>query len=430
MSKKPKNNRLDAQNDGLVVERRVDKKPSKEPRKKQERQRVELPHLSLDYTKKARAFARRFGRTAFFVSGKNGARVLGALSKVCSVKNVAFASDGVTFDIPSKHRGQIIALLNNLCYDYKIIGVKGTLPLAVSAVTRLGFAAGLIAVLTAVCIFPQFVTRVSVRTADGSYEQTIDSALNASIESILTSHGVRTGRWLPKLDIDSVEKSLLALDGVSYASVQRHGTHIDVRIKQEQPNDYLVEVYGSEVKSKKVAVVTRVIVEGGTAAVKYGDVVKVGDTLIDGYTMFGDDKLEVEAKGIVYGKVYYKKTVFFADTYTERVYGATKSVTKLSMFGKTPKLPKSPFEKYELETSVDNLGFLLPFKIYTYRFRELAEIERQNELTVDEMYAQIYSQIVAGFEEPIRVLDRYESVREADGGKYVTVTVEAEERIS
>ncbi|MDE6303111.1 MAG: sporulation protein YqfD, partial [Clostridia bacterium] len=317
-----------------------------------------------------------------------------------------------------------------LCYDYKIIGVKGTLPLAVGAAARLGFAAGLIAVLAAVCIFPQFVTRVSVRTADGAYEQSIDSALNASIESILSSHGVRTGKWLPRLDIASVEKSLLALDGVSYASVQRRGTHIDVRIKQEQPNDYLVEVYGSEVKSKKVAVVTRVIVEGGTAAVKYGDVVKVGDTLIDGYTMFGDDKLEVEAKGVVYGKVYYKKTVFFADTYTERVYGATKSVTKLSMFGKTPKLPRSPFEKYELETSVDDLGFLLPFKIYTYRYRELTEIERQNELTVEEMYAQIYSQIVAGFEEPIRVLDRYESVREADGGKYVTVTVEAEERIS
>ncbi len=426
MSKKNKNDRLDAANDGLIVERRVDKK-----NKKPAREKKDVPLIpSFDYTGKVRKIAARYGECVFFVSGRNGVRVLGALSKVCRVKNVGFSDEGVQFSVPSKHRGQIIAILDNLCYDYKIIKNKGAVPLFFNSLARLGFAVGLIAAVVGVGIFPQFVTRVSVSAADGAYVQHIDGALNAEIQSILSSHGVRVGRWLPDIDCAAIEKGLLALRGVSYASVQRHGTHVDVRIKQEQPDDFLVEVSGSKVVSRKVAVVTRIVVEGGTAVVDYGDVVREGDTLIDGYTLFGEDKIEVEAKGTVYGKVYHRKTVFFADKIKVRQVVSVKKITKLSMFGKTPKTPESPFEQYELESTVRDLGFLLPFKIFTYEFREIAETEYDNLYTKEEMCASVYSEIVSGFAEPLRVLGRYEEIREADGGKYVTVTVEAEERIS
>lgn len=430
MSGKVKNTQLDGGNNGLVVERRIDKKSSKRQGRESVRPKRE-PHLiSFEYTKKARAFSERFGKSVFFVYGKNGVRVLGALSKVCKVSDVGISGEGVRFEVPSKHRKQIIAILNNLCYDYKIIKNRGALPKAVNAAARLGFAAGMILVLTAVVIFPQFVTRVNIRVADGAYGDTIDNALNTRILGILSSQGVQRGKWLPSLDLGDIEKSILALDGVSYASVQRNGTHIEVQIKQEQRKDYLVEVYGSKVLSQKVAVVTRVIVEGGTAVVDYGDVVRAGDTLIGGYVLFGEDKLEVEAKGIVYGKVYHKKTVFFADNFISREVGKVKRVTRLSMFGKVPKAPSSPFEKYELSTAVNDLGFMLPFKIYSYEFREIVETESPNELSLDEMYSQVYSQIIAEFKEPSRVLEVYKTVSEAEGGKYVTVTVEAEERIS
>lgn len=406
---------------GLEVEKRVGKQ------KKRKESTFGLP--SFGYTKKVRAVASRYGDTVFFVNGRHGVRVLGALSKICSVRNVGITADGVQFEVPSKHRGQIIAILNNLCYDYKIIKVKGAFPFAVNALGRLGFAVGIIVVAAAIAIFSQFVTRVSVTAAD-AYESGIDSALNSDINDILSSYGIGVGKWLPSVNLGDVEKSLLALDGVSYASVKRHGTHVAVEIKREQPPESLVEVSGSKVVSKKVAVVTRVIVEGGTAAVDYGDVVRAGDTLIDGYVVFGEDKLEVEAKGIVYGKVYYKKSVFFADTVKERIKGGVKKVTKLSMFGKSPKTPDSPFEHYELQTHVTDLGFLLPFKIYGYEFTEITEREYENTLTLDEMYLQVYSQIVSELTEPSKVLEKYCETTETDGGRYVTVTVEAEERIA
>lgn len=406
--------------DGLDVERRVDK-PEKKPKRE-----WNLP--SFDYTKKMRRAGEKRGTTVLFVSGKHGVRVLGALSKVCSVKNVVVSADGAQFEVESKHREQIIALLNNLCYDYKIIKVKGAVPLVFNAMSRLGFALGAIVIAAAIGIFSQFVTRVSVSATDTS--SVIDGALNAKIISILNEHGVSEGSWLPKLDFGGLENSLLALDGVSYASVRRHGTHVSVEIKREQPPAEIVEISGSKVTSKKVAVVTRVVVEGGTAVVDYGDVVRAGDTLIDGYVVFGEEKLEVEAKGAVYGKVFYKKSVFFADIEKTVHRGAVKRVTKLSMFGKTPETPESPFEKSELKTTVSDLGFLLPFKIYTYEFCEITESESKNTMTDEEMSARVYSEIVAEFKEPSKVLGKYCDISAADGGKRVTVTVEAEERIS
>lgn len=67
---------------------------------------------------------------------------------------------------------------------------------------------------------------------------------------------------------------------------------------------------GKGVTASKRAVVTRVIAESGTAVKKYGDVVDVGDTLIEGYIEYGDSKIPVEARGYAFGKVYLKRTRF------------------------------------------------------------------------------------------------------------------------
>ena len=427
MTKKDKTSRLERrkrlseEDSGLTVERQVGKQ------KKHRETVLRLPNL--EYTKKVRALSSHFGDTVFFVSGRHGVRAVGALSKICTVKNVGITSDGVQFEVPSKHRGQIIAILNNLCYDYKIIKTKGAFPFAINAIGRLGFALGLIVIAVAVGLFSQVVTRVSISATD-EYTAGIDGALNASINDILSQNGLSVGKWLPSVNLSDVEKSLLSLDGVAYASVKRHGTHVAVEIKRERPNESLADVSGSKVVSSKLAIVTRVIVEGGTAVVDYGDAVKKGDTLIDGYVVFGEDKLDVEAKGIVYGKVYYKKTVFFADVLRQSAVGRIKKVTKLSMFGKQPKAPASPFEHCEVRTTVSDLGFLLPFKIYGYEFRELIESEVKNDLTLEQMYDRVYSEIVAQFSEPSRVLEKYCDSAETDGGRYVTVTVGAEERIA
>ncbi len=381
------------------------------PLKRRARKRKTLP-----------AFALKYGKASLLVKGKGGVRVLSAIGKICRVSDVVVSADGVRFFVPAKLLPQIVALLDNLCYDYKIIGYSGAAPALARAITRVGLIAGILLFIALLAVYPSLVTRIDIVGVDGE----ITSALNGEIRQILCSCGIEEGKWLPKFDRDDVGKRLLALEGVAYAGVKRNGTHVSVLIKRELEPDRLWEIDGSAVKAKRLATVTRVIVEGGTAQVKYGDVVREGDILIDGYVLFGEDKLPVEAKGRAYGKVLLKREVFFGDTVLEKRYGDVKRVTKLAFFGKTPKTPKSPFECYELCVTRAEMGFLLPMTAYTYEFRELSVVEAEERRADGELVDAVYSALLEEIEEEADIAAVYSDVARVEGGRKVSVTIEAE----
>lgn len=373
------------------------------------------------------AASKKTGQTRIFVKGKSSVRVLVAISKICRVEDVAIESDGVGFYIPSKVCGKIIALLDNLCYDYKIVNNKGILPFALRALARAGLSIGIALGIVLISIYPNFVTRVTVTGING---QQLDNALITKINGILESHGVAEGKWLVGLDADDLRKQLLALDGISYAGVERRGTHVDVTVAKEMDAEQFIGVKGSKVVATKLATVTRVIVEGGTAEVKYGDVVRVGDTLIDGYVLYGDDKVEVEARGTVYGKIYYSSTRFFGDSVQVERERREKRMTEFGFSGRVPKTPDDPFGDSELHISVEDFGFLLPIKVYTYTFISSDYESVPNDATDEQLTDIVYAELIATLSEPVKVPETYIKIRRADGGRYVTVTLEAEEIIS
>ncbi len=403
----------------FTVERRV-KKPQKERKDKISPIRKKRPN-------RMSVFASKLGKTEIFVKGKNGVRALGAIMKICVVSDVRTASDGIRFYIPSKVCPKIVALLDNLCYDYKIIRVSGALPRLARLLVRAGLIAGIAAGVLMIALFPCFVTDISVLSLDGVEA---DGALNAKIHAILSEQGVFEGAFVPEIKPDVLSERILGLDGIAFAQVQRRGTRVEVRIKSELAREHFADIRGSGVSATRLATVTRVIVEGGTAQVKYGDVVKAGDLLIDGYVMYGDSRIEVEAKGSVYGTVLLKRTAYLADVSVEKVYGKTKRIVKLGMFGKAPKPPKSPFETYELEVRISDFGFLLPFVAYTYEFRQLDAVETQNVMTDEQLCSIVYAEILSELEEPASIKNVYRSVQRDAVGRNVSVTVEAEVLIS
>lgn len=372
----------------------------------------------------------KYGYTRIHVESRTAVRALSAIGKIARVWDVEILSDGVDFSVPSKVLSKIIALLDNLCYDYKIIRRGGAMLAAANAIARFGIALGIVAMIVAIAIYPCLVTDIKISLANSADGVFMDGALNARINDILASYGATEGKLLVDLDCDGVSAELLKLHGISYASVTRHGTHIRVVVKKEEPPESFVEVEGSSVKATRQAVVTRVISLGGTAAVDYGDVVKRGDVLIDGYTLYGDERIPCQARGIVYGKIYLKKSVYFPAERTVNEYGRQKKITKFGMFGKTPKSPTSPYERYELDTRVEDFGFLLPLKIYTYTFRELVYETLAEERDGEALGMAVYSQILSEIDEPARVLAQYVDIKPDQGGTYVTVTVEAEVIIS
>ncbi len=368
-------------------------------------------------------FANRFGWTEVEILSKGAHKVLPILSENFLVRIVKTDKDSCTVAVKSKHLSQVIAILNKLCYDYKIIKIIGVVPTLIRSLSRLGVGVGIAIVAVAFVICSTFVTRVSV---DGVREP----ALRQQIVTLLEENGVKRGGKVGEISLDELSQMILALDGVAFASVKRSGGHVSVYVREELPPAEIVEFSNAGVVAKKRAVVTRVIVDGGTAVVGYGDVVSTGDTLIAGYTEYGDEKIPVEAVGEAYGKVYHQKKLYFANTTLKKTYGDVKTVTKLSFFHIVPKTPACKFEDYELEVSKKENEFFVPYTAYTYLFREIVSVEEQEGLSLDEQKQRAYSQVLSDIDTAVKVLNVYFEVEETEGGRYVTATVETEEKIS
>ena len=227
------------------------------------------------YRNRISKIERKFGKTQIEIYGENAVKALSAISKIAKVEKVAVGKQSTSIFVESKQCHKIIALLQNLCYDYKIINIGGVSPAIFRSLTRAGLIVGIVLVAVAVWIYSSFVTRVSVRCEGAS-----DYALNAEISGILKEYGLKEGARLKSLDKSALEKAIMSLDGVAFASVSSNGTHVNVSYKTALKKEGFVQGNGKGVIASKRAVVTRVIAESGTAVKKYGDVVDVGDTLI------------------------------------------------------------------------------------------------------------------------------------------------------
>lgn len=359
-----------------------------------------------------------FTRTVFRTDGLNRARLLTRLAEVATLKVLRSDSEELRFSVSSADKSKVVAILNSLCYDYIIIKEEGPFFSLLSCLRRAGIVAGIVCSVAALAVYPHLVTSVE---ATGEW--------NDGVSRILTENGISVGKLVWEFDGDEVERQLLELDGVAFASVSKRGTRVYVDVRTELDGEDFVDIGTQPVKATVRATVTRTVVFSGSALVEYGDVVNVGDELIGAYVTVGEEKVACPADGEVYGKTYRTHTKFFPDTENVAVRGRTKSYTRLSFFGKVPSAPASPFADYVLETSVWRNDFLLGYTKYTFTFHELTFVERQNTRTDDQMSAETYSELVATMPAGVNVLNRSFQVRKENGGTYVTVTVEAEERI-
>lgn len=398
------------------------KRPSLYQRAQMERQD---PRYGKKRSNRLSKFISKLGYTKVFVEGKNGYKALAAISKICRVSDVNVASDGVSFLIPSKVCLHIIAILDSLCYNYKIINSIGALPRFARTATRIGFAMGIAIAIAAAVVYQGFITSIGISGVSGD----IDGALNSQIIGILTERGIERGKYVGRVDISALEREILQLDSVAYVGIRRQGTHLTVAVKREQPPEAFLDIKGSTVTAKELATVTRIVVEGGTAVKSYGDIVRTGDVLIDGYVMYGDERIDVEAKGIAYGKVYLANSVFFPDEPERIEYGRVKRVTVIGIGGRH-RTPKPPFEDCETLLSVTKYGFLIPLEVYSYEFRERVVVKGRNTLSDDEMVKSVCSGLMAGLESNAKLLEVKSDIRRTEGGAQVSVVMAVEKIIT
>lgn len=355
-----------------------------------------------------------FSRVKFSVETATPTNLVNKLSATSVLHAPTVAGGKLMFSVPSKDCAKIIALLDELCYNYKIMAINGVFAYAFSLLKRLGIIVGIVLSVAVFVIYSFFVVE-------------IDGDFSPEVENVLFSHGIAEGKFVPALDCEKIGREIRSLDGVSFASVERIGTRVRVHVRNEQDEKPFVQ-YGGEVKAVCDSVVTRIVVFGGTCEVEVGQTVKSGDVLIGGYYLVGDEKVPTTASGEVYGRKTTTKTRFFADTYIVSVKGKVKSCVRLSVFGKKPKAPKSPYKNYELRYDERKNDFLLPYTVCRWTFTEIVQSEKSNNLTEKKMKDLTYSSVIENLAD-VKVLSRDDEIQRTDGGYIVKTTVVTEERI-
>lgn len=282
---------------------------------------------------------RLFDRSKFECKGSVSGIL--ALSKKVKIYDVSKQGETITFWCHLKDEQKCIAILTDMCYNFAVKNRRGFLPFFKKAISRTGILAGLAIAIIVTAIYPLFVLDVKVNESE--YESAVLEVLSAS--------GVKKYSFAFKVDTNDIEKKLLSLDGVSFAKVTRCGTLINVSLEKELPKAEIFTVSNEPVVAKKRAVFSRAVVFSGICVKKYGDVVDIGDALIEGYLIVGEEKVPCAAEGIVFGKVYYEAELFYNHTGGYKIEDCKKTVKMLavSKIDKDASILSESYEVYDVD---------------------------------------------------------------------------------
>lgn len=124
---------------------------------------------------------------------------------------------------------------------------------------------------------------------------------NEELKDFLDEEAIHYGMKKEALDCEETEKSLRAcFPNVTWTSIYFEGTKLYVEIKENQKTEPVIEeTKGTNLVANEAGVITSMITRNGVPKVKVGDVVEVGQILVEGYVPVYD-----EAQNIIDYQIY------------------------------------------------------------------------------------------------------------------------------
>jgi len=250
-------------------------------------------------------------------------------------------------------------------------------------ISRLGLFIGLALAIIMVVIAQFFTFNIQIMGLEEIQE--------GEIVSVLKENGI-TVNAINKISSSEIESLLLQnIEQISMVSVAKQGTTVLINIKEKT----LLETTYTAIYATNNMIITNMIVYGGTAMVQVGDIVKVGDMLVDCHTEVKGEIIECEPKAEIYADIWVAGQVKFAEheEYYERT-GKKQILRTYEIFGKQflQNDNKTKFENYEIEENEKYLfnGWLLPIKSIqqTYHELELVTIDRDFEPERENLLAE------------------------------------------
>ena len=341
------------------------------------------------------------------------------------LKTVVLDAKTTLLTIRAKHREKTFAICNNMCYNYKVVEYRGVKCCFKNLLKRIGFAVGALVVLTVAIITDGYVLDIQY--------QGNQSVSTSEIADYLGSLGIKVGARKSQIVPDEIESALCEWDKIANCSVFTKGNSLIISVTESESStpkptekDAIVSAYDGKV--------SKIICRSGTPAVKVGQIVRRGQTLIDGvlYDQNGEVFTTVSAVGEVFVAVTEKKNYFVCgDFYEYRPTGETQTQTALEIFGLRLFGFDSPYPTYKATTSEKTLSGLIPIKVIqtSYAQTQRVKVEKTVEEFAREKVEKAQADaITADF---VKVTDSKYHIEKIDDKCYqVTVAITTERKIS
>lgn len=291
----------------------------------------------------------------------------------------------------------------------------------------------LILIILLIGIMSNFIWNIEIiqedgKKLDGIYEDIIESGLNI---------GIAKSKVNTK---EVISKVRLKREDVAWMGIELKGTNAIIRlVKAEAKPEIIDENDYCNIVSDKVGIVTKINAQNGTAAVKVGDTINVGTTLINGWMEGKYTGIRyVHAQGEIEAKVWYTKNMkILYNTTEKRETGNLENKYKLKINNFEINLSKrvSKFEIYDTINEEKKFkifsDFYLPISIIKTTNKELIEeeknydIEQAKNLGIEALEKQLDSEIL----DKEKIVNKNINAYEKEDGIEIFVTYEVLENI-
>ena len=307
----------------------------------------------------------------------------------------------IALNIEIKHFKEICKIAKKTQCKISIKAKRGLPFLLNKYKKRKLFALFLILVLAIIFFSSHFVWNIEIVEENGLFIENI-------MEDIQEA-GLKIGTL--KNDIDTKEiinKVRLERDDIAWIGIELKGTNAIVRlVKADEKPEIVDENEYCNIVSDKNGVITKINAQDGTANVKVGDTVSVGDVLINGWMEGKYTGIRyVHAKGEIEARVWYTMNKTIPYTTTEKQYtGDTETNYGIKMNNFKINFPKgvSKFEFYDTIENENKIklfsNFYLPISVVKTTYQQYEEIEKTysveeaKKIGIQEIEEELESQI-------------------------------------
>lgn len=273
------------------------------------------------------------------INGLNVGKILNELmDNDIYLKNVREKTKSVSFEIGEENEIKLKEICKKYKKKYEIISRNNLINLLKKVRYYFGFVVAIILISALIFSYNFRIQKVNIYVnSDSSFDL-------IHINKLLSDNGIVSGVEKKKINTREIEKLILQTqDNIAGCSVKQNGGILDIVIYPGTLNE---EVNKENIYSKYNAVITDVQIYAGKSDLKKGDVVQVGDLLIEN---------DNGAYGKIMAKIYYSDFIIYNENqFIKRKTGNKFIKKEIFLFNKNLLKSKqnNTFSKYLEEKCV------------------------------------------------------------------------------